>query len=381
MADGTISIDVELNEKAFKSSLENMGTIVRSGADLMIKSVGDLSRSFVLLPGTVTYVLGSVPNIINGVINHITGKIPVMTKAGTDFFTSLIQDMPDIINKISDTVPEITGRILNKFVDFMPNISDTGGNFFTSLISKMPEVISNITGAIPEITERITEAIGKDTSLISEAGYNLFCSLTGSLPSAMKEISAAPGQIISMLLAKFNSLTGQFKSVGENIVYGVWAGISGMASWLAASVTGFFQSIVGGVTSFLGISSPSKLFRDLVGKNIALGVGAGIGDEMPYVIADTKKYMKILTDTANENMRFTPNASDILSRTNSANITKMADIQNILQEQSQNNNQKQTAAQQEINVTLEPTGDIRGFFDYISMGVKRSDYLNGGAKA
>ena len=49
-----------------------------------------------------------------------------------------------------------------------------------------------------------------------------------------------------------------------------------MSSWLINSVTGFFQGIVGSVTGFLGISSPSKLFRDLVGKNIALGVKAEI---------------------------------------------------------------------------------------------------------
>ena len=30
-----------------------------------------------------------------------------------------------------------------------------------------------------------------------------------------------------------------------------------------------------------------------------------------------------------------------------------------------------------ITVTLEPTTDIRGFFDYISAGVKRADYLSG----
>jgi hypothetical protein len=31
----------------------------------------------------------------------------------------------------------------------------------------------------------------------------------------------------------------------------------------------------------------------------------------------------------------------------------------------------------EINITLEPSGDMRGFFDYIRMGIKRSAYLNG----
>jgi len=375
MADGTISIDVELNEKAFKASLENMGTVVKTGADLMIKSVGDLSKSFVLLPDTISSVVNSVPNIINGVINNIAGKIPVMTKTGTDFFSSLINNMPDIVNKISGSVPEITDTVLNKFIDFMPDMGDTGSDFFTSLTANMPDIISDITTAVPEIAGKIAETIAKDTGLISKTGYNLFCSITDSLPLAIKELLKAPGQIINMLLAKFNSLTGQFKSVGENIVRGVWAGISGMASWLADSVTGFFQGIINSVTGFLGISSPSRLFRDLVGKNIVLGVQAGINNNMPCVISDTKTQMSRLAGAAAQSSILNPGAADIIGRSNTSNMLDIFEMQNILKNRFENENIKSLTP--EINVTLEPTGDIRGFFDYIRMGVKRSGYLNG----
>ena len=36
------------------------------------------------------------------------------------------------------------------------------------------------------------------------------------------------------------------------------------------------------VCDFLGIASPSKLFRDQVGKNMALGLGEGFEDNIPY---------------------------------------------------------------------------------------------------
>ena len=375
MADGTISIDVELNEKAFKASLENMGTIVKSGADLMIKSVNDLSKSFVLLPDTITSVVGSVPNIINGVINNITGKIPVMTKTGTDFFSSLINEMPDIVDKISGSAPEITNAVLNKIIDFIPDISDTGSNFFTSLISNMPDIISKITKAIPEITGTISETIAQDADLISETGFNLFCSLTQSLPLALKDIAKAPVLIMGALLEKFNGLTGQFKSVGENIVYGVWAGIAGLASWLANSVTGFFQGIINSVTDFLGISSPSKLFRDLVGRNIVLGIQSGIDTEMPGVINAAKTQMSRLASAAAQSSRLNPIAADVIGRSNTSNLFDTYEMRDMLKNRFENENAKSAAA--EINVTLEPTGDIRGFFDYIRMGVKRSGYLNG----
>jgi len=377
MADGTITIDVELNEKAFKASLENMGAIVKSGSDLMIESVNNLSSSFIIIPKTISTVLNSVPNIINGVINNITGKNPEMTQAGTELFTSLIGDMPHIVGRISSIVPEITNTVKQKIIGFMPDMSDTGNNFFTSLISNMPEIISEITGAVPKITEQTAQAFSDGEIQMSQVGYDLFCSVGNLLPQAIKEIIKAPEQIISIILSKFNSLIPDFMSVGENIVYGVWAGISSMGSWLANSVTSFFQGIVNTVTGFLGISSPSKLFRDLVGKNIALGVKSGIDSEMSGVISGTQAQMSRLADAAAQSSRMSFGAADIMGRTD-GEITRQTLKRlppSFTKEGFGNGNSEGVPA--EINVTLEPTGDIRGFFDYIRMGVKRSGYLSG----
>ena len=73
MADGTITIDVELNEKAFKASLENMGETVKTNADLMIKSVEGVSGSFV-------YDNGAPPRITEQLTARFTEKSIVVLK-------------------------------------------------------------------------------------------------------------------------------------------------------------------------------------------------------------------------------------------------------------------------------------------------------------
>ena len=378
MADGTITIDVELNEREFKASLENMGAIVKSGSDLMLKSVNNLSNSFILMPNTISAVVNTIPNIINGVINNITGKNPVMTKTGIELFTSLIGEMPYITGRITGSMTELINNIKQKIVDFMPDISDTGDNLFSSLITNMPDIISKITGAVPEITAQAIQAILNGKPEMSETGYNLFCSVLDPMPKAIKEISKAPAHIVSIIMTRFNGLTEQFKSVGENIVYGVWAGISSMGGWLMSSVTVFFQSIVNSVTSFLGISSPSKLFRDLVGKNIALGVKSGIDSEMPGVISDTQTQMSRLAGAAVQSSRLSLGAADIIEQSDGSLRTRGGTPGSPCPtEKGGFGNGNDGIAKSEINVTLEPTGDIRGFFDYIRMGVKRSGYLNG----
>jgi phage-related protein len=69
----------------------------------------------------------------------------------------------------------------------------------------------------------------------------------------------------------------------EGLLKGIWEGIKNAGSWLWDQVSGFFGGIVDGICGFLGIQSPSKLMEDLVGKNLALGIGVGFEEEMDAV--------------------------------------------------------------------------------------------------
>jgi hypothetical protein len=70
---------------------------------------------------------------------------------------------------------------------------------------------------------------------------------------------------------------------GKNVVMGLWNGITSMGSWLADKISGFAGGIIDDFKDAFGIASPSKVMRDLIGKNIAQGVGVGFIDEIPKV--------------------------------------------------------------------------------------------------
>lgn len=59
----------------------------------------------------------------------------------------------------------------------------------------------------------------------------------------------------------------------------------------------FAQGILNAIKRALGIESPSKLFRDEVGKNIALGVGVGFQNSMASVANDMSKTIENLSGT------------------------------------------------------------------------------------
>jgi phage-related protein len=376
MADGTIVIDVELNEKAFRASLENMGELTRTGAEQMIRSVDSLSGSFVLLPNTINTVMNAVPGIISSVINNIRRRNPAMTETGTDFFLSMISDISGINAEIGEAAGGLSASAIRRFTDFLPDMQKTGAGFFGSLIADMPGIIREITGAVPEMTQSIAEEITDNEYRVANAGFGLFTSLTMRLPRAIREVSKAPGEIVASMTGRFEILNGEFNTVGENMVQGVWVGISGMGGWLSNKVTSFFSGIVGAVTGFLGISSPSKLFRDLVGKNIALGVKSGIDDEMGGVISGARDQMSRLASVCSQSARLAPSA-DMLTRSNILSLSAGGHQPSAGMHGQAARQSAGSASAPEINVILEPSGDMRGFFDYISMGIKRSAYLNG----
>lgn len=87
------------------------------------------------------------------------------------------------------------------------------------------------------------------------------------------------------------SLPGRVLSIGSDIVRGIWDGISGAAGWLGDQVRNFASGILGGMKSALGIHSPSRLFRDQVGKYMAQGIGVGFTDEMGSVVGQMQDAM------------------------------------------------------------------------------------------
>ena len=64
--------------------------------------------------------------------------------------------------------------------------------------------------------------------------------------------------------------------VGRNILEGMWEGISGAVDWLTDKLADFVGDVTDSVLGFFGIGSPSKLFRDKIGKWLPAGIAEGI---------------------------------------------------------------------------------------------------------
>jgi phage-related protein len=118
-----------------------------------------------------------------------------------------------------------------------------------------------------------------------------------ALPQIIMGLIKAIPTIITSIVEAFGKGLSKFVEIGGQLISGLWEGIKNAGSWLWDKITGFFGGIVDGIKGFFGIHSPSTLFRDQIGKNLALGIGAGFSDEMNSVAKDMQNAIPTGFDT------------------------------------------------------------------------------------
>ena len=76
--------------------------------------------------------------------------------------------------------------------------------------------------------------------------------------------------------------------IGKNIVEGIANGISAAASSIADAAKNAAQAALNAAKDFLGIHSPSSVFREQIGRNMGAGIASGIADLAPTINAQIR---------------------------------------------------------------------------------------------
>lgn len=115
-----------------------------------------------------------------------------------------------------------------------------------------------------------------------------------------ENIQVAGAKAINFITNKFHELkelVTEAVNIGTNLVKGLWDGISNAKEWLLGKVKEWCGSILGGIKSFFGIHSPSKVMRDEVGKMIDLGLAEGIEENTKSIEDVIKEQKQTIVDT------------------------------------------------------------------------------------
>lgn len=285
-------------------------------------------------------ILASINNAIGVITNGIVKMLPQIIQLGLKIILSLVQgiseSLPTLIPQIVDTVL----FIVDTLIDNIDLIIDAGIQLLIGLADGLIEALPELIDRIPEIIDKIVMAISNNLPKIIEAGVELIAKLAWGIVKSIPNLVAAVPKIFTSLFLGIASFSIQLiqkgaeiikkikeglangvrnvPEIGKNLVKGVWNGIKDTTSWILDKIKGFGKSVLNGIKSIFGIHSPSTVFRDEIGTNLAKGIGIGFENEMENVNGTIQKSLP--TDLE---LSF-----NLDLKNNSSNMTKMSEIEN-----------------------------------------------------
>lgn len=246
----------------------------------------------------IPQLMEMLPGIIQQISDILIQNLPLLITAGIQLLINLITGIVNAIPQLVQAVVSLIPVVIQALMDNLPALIQAGVDLFIALVQNLPLIITTVVKAIPQIITGIVDALVGNIDKIIEAGVQLFIALIENLPTIIVEIVKAIPQIIEGIVKALGSLAYKIVEAGGNLIKGLWQGIKDAGAWLWDKISGFFGGIVDKIKGFFGIHSPSTLFRDQLGKNLALGLGEGFTGQMKKVSDEMQK--AIPTDFSTE---------------------------------------------------------------------------------
>lgn len=294
-----------------EATMDGLVNLILGVADTLLPKVLDIAVNLVqnLVAGisnNIGSLMSAINQVITTVLNALISMLPQILQTGIQIIVSLItgiaQQLPTLIPQIVEAVI----LMVDTLIDNIDLIIDAGIQLIIGLADGLIQALPILIDKIPVIIDKLINAIIENLPKIIEMGITLIIKLAEGLIKAIPQLISKVPQIITSLL---NAITGggfskmlqagkdllnkvkdgiasgisKIADVGKNLVQGLWNGINNAKDWVLGKIKGFGKSILNGIKSFFGIHSPSTVFKDEIGSNLALGIGEGFEDEMKNV--------------------------------------------------------------------------------------------------
>jgi len=268
--------------------------IILELANGIIENAPMILSAVISVIGTIATALGDPENLSN-VINSAVQIILTISNA-------ISENAPTVIPAIVDIIMQMLTALTDEKV-LMPLLK-AGLSVITSIVQGILKAIPVLIKNLPALITNIVNFIVKSTPMIIQAAIQLFMGIIKAIPQIIVELGKNLPTIIKAIVGGLGQGLKQIASVGENLIRGLWNGISNMAKWIKDKIQGFGKGVLNNLKNFFGIHSPSTVFRDVIGKNLALGIGEGFSDEMNSVAKDMAESAGEITKDVNDALSF-----------------------------------------------------------------------------
>ena len=231
-------------------------------------------------------IVAALPNLIaqgatmlNNLMLAITANLPAIIQGGIAIVSTLITGIAQQLPTLIPTALMMIVTLVSSVLSNVGQLVDAGINLLVGLAQGVVNALPQLINKAPTIIGQLATAIISNLPKILLAGIKIIKILGTGLIQAVPQIISKIPSIISQVKNAFTSV--DWGSVGMNIIKGIANGLKGAAGAIVEAAKGAAESALNAAKNFLGIHSPSRVFRDQVGKMMALGMGIGFERNIP----------------------------------------------------------------------------------------------------
>lgn len=227
------------------------------------------------LPGLVA----QGATLIMGILNAITVNLPALITAGVSIISTLASSLAAQLPQLIPCAVQMILTLVSSLAGNLPKLIQSGLELMKGLASGIANSIPIVAAKAPVIIGKLASTIITNLPKILTTGVQIISKLAVGL---VRGIPALIGKIPSMVSQIRNAFTSvNWGSVGMNIVKGIASGLANAGGVIVKAAKSAAKSALDAAKSALGIHSPSRVFRDQVGKMMALGMGIGFEKNIP----------------------------------------------------------------------------------------------------
>ena len=279
--------------------MEGITSIFTGDQETGIAQMGEGIKAFVAqLTDIAPEALNIAVGIIKALGEGLLANLPMLVRTVMDLIKELLAQLPSILGEVLDTLfplvldlvmqladmlPELMPQITEMVLSLIEMIVDNADQMVDASIALLMGLADGILAALPVLIDKAPEIITKlidafiaNAPKLIMAAIEIITKLAQGLVQNIPKIIEADIQIIGAIFDAFKNT--DWLQIGFDIIKGIANGIVGNIAALINAVREAAKKALDAAKGFLGIHSPSTVFRDDIGQMIDLGLAEGIED-------------------------------------------------------------------------------------------------------
>ena len=273
--------------------VENLPVLMQAAVRIVNILVASLIENAVLLADAAVsliftlaeMILENLPEIVTAAIEIIfmladmlIQNAALLADAAINLVLMLVNMIIDNLDLILHVALKIILTVADGLLSHLPKLLESAIAIVLSVISGILEALPQLQSAAIQIIQTLVEFITQNYDKILRAGIDILLSLIGGIIRTLPELIAAVPEIINTIWDMITST--DWSDLGVSILQGLADGLVAGLSVVWDTIQSVGDSITDGFKSFFGIHSPSKLFRDEIGKMLLPGISIGVDNSV-----------------------------------------------------------------------------------------------------